>query len=78
VHYSVKLAGTSNRRFKLNKRSQLFIRTHDETLSVVAVCVCNAIGSAKFRNRSYDAVIRVYDDAGNVIETREHTGEFKE
>jgi hypothetical protein len=27
---------------------------------------------------SHDAVIRVYDDAGNVIETHEHTGEFKE
>jgi hypothetical protein len=26
---------------KLNKRSQLFIRTHNETLSVVAVCVGN-------------------------------------
>jgi len=25
-----------------------------------------------------DAVIRVYDDAGNVIETHEHAGEFKE
>jgi hypothetical protein len=24
-----------------------------------------------------DAVVRVYDDAGNVTETREHTGEFK-
>jgi hypothetical protein len=23
-------------------------------------------------------VIRVYDEAGNVIETHEHTGEFKE
>jgi hypothetical protein len=29
-------------------------------------------------NRSHDAVIRVYDDAGNVIETHEHAGEFKE
>jgi hypothetical protein len=26
----------------------------------------------------HDLVIRVYDDAGNVIETHEHTGEFKE
>jgi hypothetical protein len=26
----------------------------------------------------YDAVIRVYDDAGNVIETHEHAGGFKE
>jgi hypothetical protein len=38
----------------------------------------NAIGYAKFRSRSYDAVIRVYDEAGNVIETHEHAGEFKE
>ena len=28
--------------------------------------------------RSHDAVIRVYDEAGNVIEAHEHTGEFKE
>jgi hypothetical protein len=28
--------------------------------------------------RAYDAVIRVYDAAGNVIETHEHAGEFKE
>ncbi len=33
---------------------------------------------AKFRSRSHDAVIRVYDSAGNVIETLEHAGEFKE
>ncbi len=32
---------------------------------------------AKFRSRSHDAVIRVCDDAGNVIETRKHAGEFK-
>jgi hypothetical protein len=28
---------------------------------------------AKFFNRSHDAVIRVYDEAGNVIETHEQT-----
>jgi hypothetical protein len=28
--------------------------------------------------RPHDAVIRVYDEAGNVIETREHAGDFKE
>jgi hypothetical protein len=28
--------------------------------------------------RFHDAVIRVYDAAGNVIETHEHAGEFKE
>jgi hypothetical protein len=26
----------------------------------------------------HDAVIRVYDEAGNVIETHEHKGDFKE
>jgi hypothetical protein len=31
-----------------------------------------------FRSRSHDAVIRVYDEAGNVIETHEQTGDFKE
>jgi hypothetical protein len=35
------------------------------------------IGYAKFFSRSLDAVIRVYDEAGNVIETHEHTGDFK-
>jgi hypothetical protein len=34
--------------------------------------ITNAIGYAKFRSRSHDAVIRVYDSAGNVIETHEH------
>jgi hypothetical protein len=32
----------------------------------------------KFYSRSHDAVIRVYDEAGNVIETHEQTGDFKE
>ena len=35
----------------------------------------NAIGFAKFRSRSHDPVIRVYDEAGNVIETHEHKGD---
>ena len=38
----------------------------------------DAIGDADRRSRSHDAVIRVYDEAGNVIETREHKGDFKE
>jgi hypothetical protein len=31
--------------------------------------ISNAVDCAKFRSRSHDAVIRVYDEAGNVIET---------
>ena len=34
--------------------------------------VDDAIGYANHRSRSHDAVIRVYDAAGNVIETHEH------
>jgi hypothetical protein len=40
--------------------------------------ISNAIGYAKFYSRLHDAVIRVYDEAGNVIDTHEHKGEFKE
>jgi hypothetical protein len=39
--------------------------------------VSNTIGYAQHRSRSHDAVIRVYDDAGNVIESHEHKGDFK-
>ena len=40
--------------------------------------VTNAIGYAMHYGRSADAVIRVFDAVGNVIETHEHKGEFKE
>jgi hypothetical protein len=40
--------------------------------------VSNAIDYAKFRSRSHRAVIHVYHDAGNVIETHEHAGDFQE
>jgi hypothetical protein len=36
----------------------------------------NAIGCAHHRSRSHHAVVRVYDEAGNVTETHEHAGEF--
>jgi hypothetical protein len=39
--------------------------------------VANAIGYAEHRSRSHHAVIRVYDGAGNVIQTQEHKGDFK-
>jgi hypothetical protein len=35
----------------------------------------NAIEHAKFHSRSHHVVIRVYDEAGNVIETHEHKGD---
>jgi hypothetical protein len=40
--------------------------------------ISNAIGYAIHYSRSHAAVIRVYDEAGNVIETHQHKGDFKE
>jgi hypothetical protein len=36
--------------------------------------ISNAIDYAKFYSRSHDAVIRVYDEAGNVIQLHAHKG----
>jgi hypothetical protein len=38
----------------------------------------DAVEYARFFSRSHDVVIRVYDESGNVIQTHEHKGEFKE
>ena len=38
----------------------------------------NVIGYGQQYSRPHDAVIRVYYEAGNVIETHEHAGDFKE
>jgi hypothetical protein len=40
--------------------------------------ISNAIGYAEHFSRSHDAVIRVYDESGSVIETYKHKGDFKE
>jgi hypothetical protein len=40
--------------------------------------VSDPIDHAKFRSRSHNAVIRVYDEAGYVIETHAQAGESKE
>jgi hypothetical protein len=40
--------------------------------------ITDAIDHAKFFSRSHDAVVRIYDQAGNVIETHKDKGDFKE
>jgi hypothetical protein len=37
-----------------------------------------AVDHAKFFSCSHDAVIRVYDATGNLIETHEHAGDLKD
>lgn len=38
----------------------------------------HAVGYAKFYSRSHPVVIRVFNDSGDVTETHEHAGEFRE
>ena len=40
--------------------------------------ISNAIDYSTFYSRSHEAVIRVYDAAGNVIATQKHDGEFNQ
>ena len=37
-----------------------------------------AVAYAKYHSRSHRVIIRVFNEAGNVIETHEHIGDFKE
>jgi hypothetical protein len=46
-------------------------------MGIEVVVSSAAINHAKFYSRSHDAVIRVYDHAGNVIETLEHNGDSR-
>jgi hypothetical protein len=41
-----------------------------------ANAVANAVGYAQHLSRSHGAMIRVYDESGNVIETHEHALRF--
>jgi hypothetical protein len=52
----------------------LWISTHGGRRNAIS----DAIGYAKFYSRSHRAVIRVYDEAGNMIDTHEHAGDSKE
>jgi hypothetical protein len=55
--------------------------THEEIADATKTAMGpnrRTIGYAKFFSHSHDAVIHVYDEAGNVIETHEQAGKFKE
>jgi hypothetical protein len=40
--------------------------------------ISSAVGYAKHRSRSHPAVIRVFDEAGSLIDVHEHHGDFQE
>jgi hypothetical protein len=63
-----------NVRSGTRRRSQVPLRANHSSGIGVAV----SRERAKFRSRPHDAAIRVYDEAGNVIETHGHTGDFKD
>jgi hypothetical protein len=60
----------------MRKTAQVFAQVR------FAFLIQTAMSNAPFRSpkriESCDVVVRVYDEAGNVIETHEHTGDFKE
>jgi len=45
---------------------------------VLAKSAKASLKTQRAESQSHHAVIRVFDEAGNVIETHEQTGEFKE
>jgi hypothetical protein len=65
-----KLIERRDRALLANQNKAELLRSHRQSR--------DAIGYAKFRSRSHHALIRVYDETGNVIETHEHKGDFKE
>ena len=52
--------------------------SEDKIRDVINGAVGPLILGLTYFSRSHYGVIRVYDEAGNVIETHEHAGEFKE
>ena len=53
----------------------------DDKLARAQLLICRDVEMSRHesaRCNGHAAVIRVYDAAGNVIETHEHAGEFKE
>ena len=61
--------------------SQYRFTRRDSFLFVLHIepnAISNAIGYAKFRSRSHVAVIRVYYDAGEVIQAHEHAGDSRD
>jgi hypothetical protein len=56
-----------------------FLRCHSARCGYGAVqAAANAIVYAQFYSRSHHAVIRVYDAAGNIIETHQQAHKFQE
>ena len=67
--------------FEAGTRLQLSTLFPDTRVVLGFVCLwalADAVGYAEQRSRSHRAVIRVYDSAGNVIETHEPAVDFKE
>jgi hypothetical protein len=40
--------------------------------------ISNAVDYAKFYSRSHAMIVRDFDEAGNVVATEEHAGDFRE
>jgi hypothetical protein len=72
-YFTMSLTRKSNEKLSAPRRSGLIFPTW--CLRTTASCAMHSM-SILARTRS-TSVIRVYDEAANVIETHEHTGDFK-
>ena len=66
------------RAFLLSNTVEERIESLDINSRFASNSASSVVDYAQFRSRSHAAVIRVYDEAGNVIATYDHRGEFKE
>jgi hypothetical protein len=76
-HYEIKLTANSRIALCSSKNAVSFssARTTNRFPSQGGFCPFSCF---TFYSRSHHAVIRVYDETGNVIETHEHKADFKE
>src|SRR5580704_287807 len=79
ISYPPPSATLGHRGWSYHKSSRLFCQcfTREANASCAVTTKANAIGYAKHRSRSHRAVIRVYDEAGNVIDMHEHAGKVQ-
>ena len=74
--YPLAYTPTTKARERVSLQIGPTVSSHEKVMEGSAVEKKDPAKRRKVKSRSHDAVIRVYDDAGNVIETHEHKGDF--
>lgn len=78
VRYEVRQARTYEVRPRKDKRGFDLISERLPFGRLWYEKAADAAAYVKFHSRSHDAIIRVFDESGAVIETHQHIGDFRE